>query len=613
MARNDKVAHSLLQVVGIVLLLFSLAVFIYLVSPYADIKTLLDRLPRDGSLEMFTPQFYQTSRVAFLLLGVVLLGLSALLLLYPARCSRVLHTIWAKIRHSLKALKVGRLDLWRDLHGYPISLKHGVLLGLVLLAGITLRLLMIDLPLHYDEAYTYSEFARHSVGHIMSDYHVPNNHMLNSLLMHLSIRCLGIGPLALRLPALLAGMLLIGAVYIYGRRIAGPEGGLLAAWITTLSGAMIYYASQARGYSLIQLCTVLLFILGDYARRHKNLFVWLLIVLVLAAGFYCTPLMVYPCGMWLVWMAAAALRRQQLTAYGTRRRWLTALIVICLLVFAIVYLLYLPLTADGNVLRLLSSIQDVDISTGMLLQSVPAHIGDVMREWREGFPLTISFVLLVGWTVSLFVRKKDDPPVSPQFAFLLFIIPALLVQKPIFITRMWSFLIPLAAVWVAQGLIFLLDHIQPLSLCKVLLIGFALLTGIFGGRTMLANYQDFHQEIIGDEAERVTQTIKEDFNDSDIFIISPQADAKYWYTFERYGLSQASIRDVKTRPFDRAFVIVYPEVGESAEMLLDEYGPGSYFIDPESAALLLENDHYRLFRFEADRQHIAEQYGVQTD
>ena len=192
-------------------------------------------------------------------------------------------------------------------------------------------------------------------------------------------------------------------------------------------------------------------------------------------------------------------------------------------------------------------------------------------------------------------------------------IPALLVQKPIFITRMWSFLIPLAAVWIAQGLVTLLDHIRLDNLRKYLLTGFALVMGFYGVRTMFANYQVFHQEIIGDEADKVTQTIKEDFYDSDIFIISPQADAKYWYTFERYGLPQASIRTVKSHVFDRAFVMVYPEVGESAEMLLDEYGPGSYFIDPESAVLLLQDEHYRLFRFEADRQHVAEQYGVQTD
>ena len=63
-----------------------------------------------------------------------------------------------------------------------------------LLAGVTLvafalRTIHLGDDLWVDEVYTVRQYASSSIRHILSTYHDPNNHLLNSLLVHASVRC----------------------------------------------------------------------------------------------------------------------------------------------------------------------------------------------------------------------------------------------------------------------------------------------------------------------------------------------------------------------------------------------------------------------------------------
>jgi hypothetical protein len=66
--------------------------------------------------------------------------------------------------------------------------------------------LFIMQPFKHDEAYTVTVFANQPLWGALSDYHLPNNHLFHTLLVHLTYSLFGYSQWAVRLPALLAGI-----------------------------------------------------------------------------------------------------------------------------------------------------------------------------------------------------------------------------------------------------------------------------------------------------------------------------------------------------------------------------------------------------------------------
>ena len=88
-----------------------------------------------------------------------------------------------------------------------------------LATALALRLHGLGADLNHDEAYTWQVFASRPYAEILGSYPVPNNHILHSLLVRLSTRVFGTGEIAIRLPALLAGLAAIPAVFLLGRAL----------------------------------------------------------------------------------------------------------------------------------------------------------------------------------------------------------------------------------------------------------------------------------------------------------------------------------------------------------------------------------------------------------
>jgi 4-amino-4-deoxy-L-arabinose transferase-like glycosyltransferase len=61
----------------------------------------------------------------------------------------------------------------------------------------------------------------------------------------------------LRLPALIAGVLTVFAVYLLARRLIGDRAGLVAAVLTAVMPFMVWYSQEARNYTLLMLLTTL--------------------------------------------------------------------------------------------------------------------------------------------------------------------------------------------------------------------------------------------------------------------------------------------------------------------------------------------------------------------
>src|SRR5437016_4651682 len=133
----------------------------------------------------------------------------------------------------------------------------------IVVAGIAVRLGFLSRPMQLDEAYTYNEYASKPLLDGLSWYTLPNNHLLNTFLVHVSTATFGNERWAVRLPTFAAGVLLIPATFAMVARLCGRPPALLAAALVAASEPLIDYSINARGYTLVALLTVLLVVLAS--------------------------------------------------------------------------------------------------------------------------------------------------------------------------------------------------------------------------------------------------------------------------------------------------------------------------------------------------------------
>jgi len=136
--------------------------------------------------------------------------------------------------------------------------------------GIYLRIQGISRGLDYDEIWTWCSYANKSLSVIFTDLTFPNNHPLHSLAITISTNLFGKTFLALRLPALLAGLCIPPVVgFLTWRMIRSKIASLLAFSICAFNVGLIYYSQTARGYSM-QILFVLLAGFSLFAMRNSR-------------------------------------------------------------------------------------------------------------------------------------------------------------------------------------------------------------------------------------------------------------------------------------------------------------------------------------------------------
>lgn len=166
---------------------------------------------------------------------------------------------------------------------------------LVLLTALaaSLRFYGLDSELWYDEIKTVVESVRPPLSQTLTDFPSNNDHPLFSLLSHLSVAALGETPFSVRLPAALFAIATIPMLYVFGRDAVGRLEGLLAAGLLAVSYHHVWYAQNARGYTMMLFFTLLLAWLLLKALRAPNLRTYAIYAVVAALACYTHLTMVY--------------------------------------------------------------------------------------------------------------------------------------------------------------------------------------------------------------------------------------------------------------------------------------------------------------------------------
>ena len=129
------------------------------------------------------------------------------------------------------------------------------ILGVLTIAGTALRIPGLDSCLWLDEVLTMARYARPPLAWIFTSFPDQNQHMLYSILAHVSMAAFGEHAWALRLPSVILGLISIWSLYFLGRRVIGNTEALIAAALMTVSYHHIWFSQNARGYMGLLLFT----------------------------------------------------------------------------------------------------------------------------------------------------------------------------------------------------------------------------------------------------------------------------------------------------------------------------------------------------------------------
>jgi uncharacterized membrane protein len=170
----------------------------------------------------------------------------------------------------------------------PQDKKVAPLFIITIFSGLVLRCWNINQSFWWDEIWSTMAYAKAgSIWQVVSSLgYYFNNHMFYSLLAHGSIKILGESEIALRLPALVMGLLGIVMLFQFGKSFLGASAGIIASLLLAISAFHIDHSSEARGYSALALFSILSSFYFLKGLKTNGLRSWTLFTLFTSLGFY---------------------------------------------------------------------------------------------------------------------------------------------------------------------------------------------------------------------------------------------------------------------------------------------------------------------------------------
>jgi len=550
----------LLIIVFLVMSGFSLLGISYL--PFELVRAKIDVFAADGSADLLSIAFFEQMVVRLRFFGIVLFLIGAVLYIGRRqalqRVSNMLTSFFSFLReltqHFNQAIR-------------KEDKIHLCFFFIILLLAITVRLFFLFQPIHFDEAFTFTNYASKPLYIGLTSY-LPNNHLFHTVLVRMTYLLFGNRPWIIRLPALFAGILLVPASYMVIRIFYNKHAALLTAGVVASSSVLIEYSVNARGYTMICLNFLLILSLGTYLKHSRNPAAWLLFAILCALGFYTIPIMLYPFGIVIVWLFLSTIFKDiNLRASDLLKDLFFSLLIVALLTF----MLYIPVFAA-------SSLKSVIVAGGSwsdFVAEFPSSLRSVWNQWNRDIPVGISFLFVIGFFTSLvFHRRLTIHRVPIILAVAMWCIPVLIVHRVIPYVRVWLFLLPLYIGLASSGVSYFLRPIGSkinhyryvIFVILVITLSFWLSLNVI--RTKSVYYSE-EQGTLRD-AEAITIFLEDYLKHGDRVLAVCPSDAPLLYYFNLYDVP------VKHLFYDLHssyhILVVVNEPRQTLEGLLDQEG-----------------------------------------
>ncbi len=539
--------------------------------PFDYQKSWVDQLAVDGNVESYTRGIHTSIQYCTGPLAVLFLGFIVFLIGFKGRANSL---IGSAALSSINNLSLRRDEIKELLK--KISPSKDDAIPLIVLAGIIIlgaffRYAYLWRPMGHDETYTFMAFASRGLRISITDYHLPNNHVFHTILVNLVYQMFGDSPAVIRLPAFLAGVMIIPATYSIGRLFYNSKIGLVGASIVASLAVLIDYSTTARGYTIITLFALLIIILAVYVKDHRNMVAWGLLVIISSLGLYINPTMVYPIGMGFTWLLLSKLIHDVSDTYGTR--YYLYLLISSLAIIIITLILYLPIILNSGLQSLISNDVIEALSWSDFIQSIEPRIKNTWLEWNRALPNAISLIAIIGLIASLFVPKLPKDRRMPLImAGIIWIGTALLIQRVAPWPRIWLFLLPFFVIWISAGIIGLFElvfrRIPRSDSLMVGLIGFFIAVPLISG--LMRNYTQYDQKLHSQgEVELLADYLQDYLQPNDVVVVTSPDSVVLKYYLRRNGLAKEFTELKKGKLFERAIVVVNQTQGQTLEYVLE--------------------------------------------
>jgi 4-amino-4-deoxy-L-arabinose transferase-like glycosyltransferase len=321
----------------------------------------------------------------------------------------------------------------------------GLVLGAVTAAGLVARLLLIGEPMRFDESYAFVHDVSHSIHHIATSYPFPGGHFAHSLAAHAVLKVFGDHLWTARVPALLAGVALIPAVFLAARNLYDERGALWAAALTAGFAPLVDYSVNGRAYILGALMTITaLWLATRLLDGHQRVRDWAAFGACCVVAVYCVPTFAFAVATVSGWLAAVAYIRRD---FATLRRLPIALGAAA----GLALLLYWPTFGQTG----------WDYAKAMSRRS--GSLADVAERvwshWSRATPDPLVWLVAAGFLISLVLHRRIARHPVPVAAVALAIpLLATVLNRAGPFERSWLYLLPLYLVHAGSGLSYVADR-----------------------------------------------------------------------------------------------------------------------------------------------------------
>lgn len=580
-------------------LLFGALLVAISLMPYELLADAVGGIAPDGRVESFTAARFEAWAGFIRAAGISLVFLLAGILLFPQRADALFEIgrawsgrVWKQVRADAQAF-------WWETRQEVGSRIEILLILFVTLMAVVIRMADLFIPMEHDEAYTYNAFASFPLWHVISDYHLPNNHVLLTIFISLLNSLFGNHLWLFRLPSLIAGACMVPAAYWLAKRLYDRETAVLSAVFVAFFPILVKYSVLVRGYVFVSLFTLWILSIGDYVRTNRNYFGWLVLAVLSALGFYAIPIMLFPFGALYLWLLMSCIAGDT-ESYRSTWDFLKFYLAGGISAAFLTVILYSPILLNPSN-RLLGNKFIAPVGWDEYPSAIWFRLQNAWADWTSTIPNWLIVLGVAGVLLSLvFHRKINRHKVPLQVAFLLWIVFLVVARRPDMETRMWTFLAAPLLIWSAGGLVGSLK----LAFSR---FGQNWQFGRFFSGTVLAVSLVYTVSILPSiparwqakgSVENSVIVLKDRLREGDMVATSAVFVPQLRYYFELYGVPLTYLR--QPEQLERAFVLVRSvdgsaAAGDTLEVVAPRNAQGQLAVDPSTADILLQFEDLTLF------------------
>lgn len=218
--------------------LFLTAAVLILLILFLPLKSLILKAGFDIN-EDFIQNFLKNLNFRVILLSVCFAG------------STVITYIYNRFYQNIPVSKINKKSKKK-----PLPDIYKLIFTAILAFGVLYRLSFLNMPLRYDEAYSYQEFVNKNIFYVLTYYPLPNNHIFYNFLVWFLAGVFSISEIIIRLPALIAGIAILPLTFFLVKKTAGVFCAFSALLIVSFHPSLVFYSVNGRGYSIITLASL---------------------------------------------------------------------------------------------------------------------------------------------------------------------------------------------------------------------------------------------------------------------------------------------------------------------------------------------------------------------